>query len=211
MAETVEQVPIDAIHPHPDNPNQGDVGAISESIDAVGGFYNVVFVQRATGRIIAGEHRWRTLHARGAPVAPVIYLDVDDETALRILIADNELPRRTSHADEHRLAALLTDLAQQSERGLAGTGFDGDALDRLLADLNTAIVAPPSSGLGAQGELTRRLTTDVRQVILVLSEADFLDAVRTLTRIIAVYEDVTTNGEAVTMLLREWADAHPAD
>lgn len=141
LAEQIEHVPIDSIEPHPANPNQGDVGAISESIDAVGGFYNVVFVQRATGRIIAGEHRWRTLHERGAQTAPVVYLDVDDATALRIMVGDNEIPRRTSHADEPRLAELLVDLAQQTEQGLAGTGFDGDGLDRLLADL----VAPGHS------------------------------------------------------------------
>jgi len=136
LAERIEYVPIDAVQPHPDNPNQGDVGMIGESVDAVGGFYSVVFVQRATGRIVAGESRWRTLRLRGAQVAPVVYLDVDDATALRILVADNEIPRRGSRADEHALMALLTDLAQQTPQGLAGTGFDAAGLDRLIADVS---------------------------------------------------------------------------
>lgn len=133
LAERIEHVPIDSIEPHPDNPNEGDVGAIEESVDAVGGFYNVIFVQQSSGRIIAGEHRWRTLQQRGSPTAPVVYLDVDDATALRIMIGDNEIPRRRSRPDERALAELLTDLAQQTSEGLAGTGFDGQALDDLVA------------------------------------------------------------------------------
>lgn len=135
LAEKIELVPIDSIEPHPANPNQGDQGAIGESIDTVG-FYNVILVQRSSGRIIAGEHRWKALAERGAPEAPVVYLDVDDETAVRIMVADNEIPRRTSHPDDSALAALLVDLQQQTERGIVGTGFDTNALDLLLADLN---------------------------------------------------------------------------
>lgn len=135
LPEGLEFVEPDALQPHPANPNQGDVGAIGDSIDSVG-FYSTIYAQRSTGRILAGEHRWLALKERGATAVPVIYLDVDDEDALRILIADNEIPRRTSHADDARLSALLTDLAQQTGRGLVGTGFDGDRLDALIADVS---------------------------------------------------------------------------
>lgn len=134
LAQTIDNVPIDSIEPHPDNPNEGDVGAISESVDALdGAFYNIVFVQKSSGRIIAGEHRWRTLKARGSDVAPVVFLDVTDEQALRIMIGDNEIPRRRSRAREDLLGQLLVDLAQQSDAGLLGTGFDDADLDLLLA------------------------------------------------------------------------------
>jgi len=58
---------------------------------------------------------------------------VDDEAALRILLADNRTARLGSD-NEAALAELLTELAG-TERGLAGTGFDGDDLDTLLNDL----------------------------------------------------------------------------
>ena len=136
LATEIVRVPIDSITPHPANPNVGDVGAITESIESVG-FYSTVYVQTSTGSIIAGEHRWRALKAKGSTDVPVVYLDVDDETAMRIMVADNELPRRTSHADDQALAALLTDLTH-TDAGLRGLGWDGDDLDRLIGDIATA-------------------------------------------------------------------------
>ena len=55
-------VPLGDLRPHPKNPNQGDVGAIVESIETVG-FYGTVTAQkprngRKHGRILAGEHRY---------------------------------------------------------------------------------------------------------------------------------------------------------
>lgn len=134
LAEQIEHVAIESIEPHPLNPNEGDVGAITESVDAVG-FYSVVFVQASSRRIVAGESRWRSLLGRGATTAPVVFLDIDDETAVRIMVGDNEIPRRTSRPDDARLAVLLVDLSQQSAHGIAGTGFDLDGLDRLVADV----------------------------------------------------------------------------
>lgn len=133
IARDIEIVASDSVTPHPDNPNEGDVGAIVESIEEVG-FYEPILVQESSRRIISGEHRWRALTAMGRPEVPVTFIDVDDETALRILIGANEIARRGSRVDEQRLAKLLTDLAQQTDT-LAGTGFDMDALDSLLADL----------------------------------------------------------------------------
>lgn len=152
LAEQIVRVPIDSIVPHPANPNVGDVGAIGESIDSVG-FYSTVYVQQSSGMILAGEHRWRALRAKGSQDVPVVFLDVDDETALRILLADNEIPRQHSYADDSRLAALLTDLATQTPRGLFGTGFDGDGLDRLISGLNT----PLAGGRGSPEEAGRKL------------------------------------------------------
>lgn len=153
LASEIVRVPIDSIAPHPANPNVGDVGSIGESIDQVG-FYSTVYVQQSSGMILAGEHRWRALRDRGSVDVPVVFLDVDDETALRILIADNEIPRQHSYADDTRLAALLTDLATQTPRGLLGTGFDGDGLDRLLADLNTPLA---TGGKATPEEASRTL------------------------------------------------------
>jgi hypothetical protein len=83
-----ELAPIESISPHPRNPNQGDVAAIRESID-VNGFYGACIVQKSTRFILAGEHRWRAEKEREQTHVPVLFVDVDDETALRILLADN--------------------------------------------------------------------------------------------------------------------------
>lgn len=150
LAETIERVPIESIQPHPANPNEGDVGAIDESVDALGGkFYQVIFVQRSTGNIIAGEHRWKTLRARGVTEAPVVFLDVDDAEAARIMVGDNEIPRRHSRAVPDRLTALLTDLAQQRpDVGLAGTGWDSSDLDRMITDATRHVEFDASQQMG---------------------------------------------------------------
>jgi hypothetical protein len=92
-----------------------------------------VLVQKGTDVIIAGAHRWKAAREAGLAEIPVVYLDVDDEGARRILLADNRINRPGSD-DRAAMAALLQELASTPAE-LAGTGWDGDALDELLADL----------------------------------------------------------------------------
>jgi hypothetical protein len=157
-------VPIDSLTPHPDNPNQGDVGAIMESI-ACNGFNGAVIVSRRADAdvIVAGEHRWRALLALQldgwfdpdgelhpydtlphvpplgwVPIVPIEGLSVTGER--RFLIADNRTTDLSSY-DDAALAAILTDLAATDT--LLGTVYDGDALDELLASLTPPEPEPP--------------------------------------------------------------------
>lgn len=125
VQQEYEVVPIDDIHPHPDNPNRGDVELIGESID-VNGWYGAVIVQRSTGRILAGNHRWAAARDKGATEIPVIYKDVDDVVALRILLADNETARAAT-IDTDQVSSILRRLGS-----VEGTGFKG------LEDLEAA-------------------------------------------------------------------------
>ena len=134
----MEQVPqryvrrkLDELHPHPSNPRQGDVGAIHESIEA-NGFYGAVIVQKSTGYVLAGNHRMQAAAHAGAKSLPVIEVDVDDATATRILLADNRTNDVATY-DQDALAGLLRSLAEDG--GLAGSGYDGDDVDALLADI----------------------------------------------------------------------------
>lgn len=148
MPELVKQkyrkLAVDEIRPHPDNPRQGDVGAISESIEAQG-FYGAVLVQESTGYILAGSHRWRAAQFAGIKDLPALVLDVDDRTASRILVADNKTSDLASY-DVDQLAKLLTEM--DADGGLAGTGFDTSELDSMLATVDLPLTgeedeAPP--------------------------------------------------------------------
>lgn len=121
-------VPITAVRQHPQNPNNGDVEVIAESILA-NGFFNPVVVQRTTGYILAGNHRYAALLSIGETQIPVIWADVDDERALRILIADN----RTAEiaVRNNRELANLMKLLEESDAGLVGTGYDEEGLAEL--------------------------------------------------------------------------------
>ena len=130
--ESYEIVPIDQIRPHPRNPRQGDVGAIQQSIEA-NGFYGACVVQRSTGHILAGNHRWKGARAAGEKTIPVTWVDCDDDRALRILLADNRTSDIASY-DDNALAELLRSI-QLDTGTLLGTGFDGEALDELLEGL----------------------------------------------------------------------------
>jgi len=112
--------PIDAVQPHPDNDNHGDIDEIDFSIE-VNGMYRPIQAQRSTGHILAGNHTWMALAGRGAQQVPVVWLDVDDDDALRILLGDNAIARKAIR-DNATTARLLQHLVD-TERGLAGTGY----------------------------------------------------------------------------------------
>jgi len=130
---TEERVHIDNIKPHPANPNDGDVAAIAESIRQ-NGFYGRIVVRDSTGKILAGEHRWRAAQEVGLGEVPVERVECDDETAMRILLADNKTAANAEREPEP-LADLLESL-EATDDGLTGTGYDGDDLDQLLEDLD---------------------------------------------------------------------------
>jgi hypothetical protein len=117
---TITQVPVNEIEAHPDNANKGDIAAITESV-RINGFYSALIVQSSTGYILAGNHRYFAALALGYEEVPVIYLDVDDEEAKRIMIVDNRTTR-LGHDDTDLLRIVLEELGD-SDVGLLGTGY----------------------------------------------------------------------------------------
>lgn len=124
-------VPIADVGEHPRNPNEGDVGAISLSMDDHG-FYGAILVQRSTGYILRGNHTYRTAVLKGAAAVPGFWLDVDDDEAARIMLDDNHAAR-LGMDNQAALADLLRALAA-SDAGLPAT-YDGDDLDNIVAGL----------------------------------------------------------------------------
>ena len=144
LNQDYQQVSVDLLKLHPRNVRQGDTGAIYESIEA-NGWYGVCVVQRSTNFVLAGNHRLLAARDAGLPAVPVVYVDVDDDRALRIMLADNGTNDKASN-NESALAALLAELAV-TDKGLLGTGFDGDDLDKLISDL-----ANPLGATGAAND-----------------------------------------------------------
>lgn len=126
-------VDIDSVRQHPDNYNMGDTDAIAESIE-ISGMYRPLYVQESTGFIIAGNHSWAACKQLGASVVPVVLLNVDDNTAKRIMVADNRIASKAI-ADPALLLTLLDELATTDS--LLGTGYAGHDLEvlRHLAEI----------------------------------------------------------------------------
>lgn len=145
--------PIGAVQQHPDNPNNGDIDAIAESMQ-INGVYAPVFAQRSTGYILAGNHRYQALLSLGQHRIPVVWLDVNDQQALKIMLADN----RTSELAEMDLGALgelLEGLnADDPNLGLLGTGYDEAYLTRLREINNDplTLVLPDDGEEAAEGQ-----------------------------------------------------------
>jgi hypothetical protein len=140
-------VPIDSVHQHQANPNNGDLDALIESIE-VNGFVTAVTADAKTGNIIAGNHRYQALHALGATHIPVIWVDhMDEGGAVRYMIADNRTGK-LAVLDEQAVASLLTEL-NNTDLGLAGTGYDETSYQNLLLAMSMDPDIPQDHGFGA--------------------------------------------------------------
>jgi len=133
MADTnITDTPIGELKAHPDNPRQGDISAIAGSIQK-NGWYGTIVAQRSTGYVLAGNHRLMAAKSIGMETVPVYWVDVDDEQANRILLADNRASDLATY-DDSALADILANLVD-TDLGLTGTGFDDADLEALLFDL----------------------------------------------------------------------------
>ena len=149
--EEYEQVDVRRLKTHSRNARQGDIGSIHESITE-NGFYGACVVQKSTSTVLVGNHRLMAAKQAGLDTVPVIWVDVDDDEALRILLADNRTNDVASY-DDNKLAELLADLAG-TERGLAGTGFSPESLDDIIQSLAGPVFEPAS--IDEQGRLDEK-------------------------------------------------------
>jgi hypothetical protein len=161
--------PVAELAPHPRNPNEGDVGAIHESI-AVNGFWGAVIVQRSTGYVVAGNHRLIAARSLDMTEIPAVWADIDDDAALRILAADNHATR-LGHDRPDAIADILIELATTT--GLTGTTYDGDDLDDLIASLNSD---PPNIPTGHLLILTDDEAANLRSVLEAIDSDPLLSA-----------------------------------
>jgi hypothetical protein len=167
-------VPVTKISENPDNPRRGDDAAVASSMER-NGVYGAILLQRSTGHVLAGNTRYRVLRAAGAKTVPAFWIDCDDDTALRIMLADNRTAD-LAYYDDELLLELLARLAETE--ALYGTGYTPDDYSDLLAR-----TAPPTlDELGEQwgttptGDdglvpLTFLVTSQVAEVILAYLEA----------------------------------------
>lgn len=138
--------PIDEVLPAPYNYNNGDVEVIAKSIE-MNGMYRPVQVQRSTGNIIAGNHTWMACQMLGAKAIPVVYLDVDDVTAKRIMVEDNEAARKAIK-DNGLLLALLDEIHEETGEYLASI------TERDVEELRALAEMPLDTGFGQAKGLT---------------------------------------------------------
>ena len=121
-------VDVKELTEYPDNTRQGDVGAIVTSLEE-NGQYRPIVVNKRTMQILAGNHTYQAaLHLKWDKIA-VTYVDVDEDTAKRIVLIDNRANDLADY-DYPALVEQLTELTK-TKKSLVGTGFNLDDLDDL--------------------------------------------------------------------------------
>jgi len=128
---------IDELHNYHRNPRTGNVDAIKTSMQ-VNGVFRPIIVNRGThtGRemeVLAGNHSLKAMRELAEETGDDKWLkvdcwvvDVDDDRASRIVLADNRTADLGGY-DNERLIELLTEL----DYDLDGTGYDYDDLEML--------------------------------------------------------------------------------
>lgn len=127
------EVSVDDLKPHPDNPNRGSVDDLAESLSEFGQFRSIV--GRPDGTILAGHHLVQAAKRVGIKTVRVDIIDVDDQTARKIMLADNRLADLGLGPNLDLLLKNLEELGGD----IAGTGFDEDYV-RMLEE---AVSGPP--------------------------------------------------------------------
>lgn len=127
--EVPENVSVLEIQSHPDNPRKGDLSFVRKSIREHG-FYGAIVVQASTKHILVGNQRWEAAKKEGIKEVPVVWVDVDDDMAKRILLVDNKSADRATW-DHHQLAAMFKVWEDQGE-DYSSLGWEDHEIESLL-------------------------------------------------------------------------------
>ena len=130
-------LPLAALRPDPANPRlmpDEQMAALMRSIQEFG-FVEPVVVRRADGLVIGGHQRVEAARRLGLTEVPVVEVDLTDEQCRALNVALNRIH---GEWDVPKLAEILQALPQDLA---ALTGFDDDAIQRVLHDAEEAIRA----------------------------------------------------------------------
>jgi hypothetical protein len=134
LAETLKE--------YPGNPRKGDIDAIAKSLVA-NGQYKPIVIQESTNYVLVGNHTLKAIKQLGWDFVDAVVLDVDDEAAKRIVLADNRTSDNSSY-DYDLLAEML-----KSMPSIEGTGYDAEALTALLNDVSGILPELQENGVTA--------------------------------------------------------------
>lgn len=129
IVESTDTIDISTIKTFVNNPRVGDVDLIAESIEATGQ-YKPILVNKRTMQVLAGNHTYLAMRKLGRTEILASFVDVDEDTATRIVLADNKTAQAGGF-DEKILAELLSGLSD-----ISGTGFSEDEVDELIKNLS---------------------------------------------------------------------------
>jgi hypothetical protein len=138
MSLKIESVAVTDLKPYANNPRKGNVKVIAESLKTYGQ-YKPITVNSRTREILAGNHTFQAAVELGWETIDVTFVDVDEETAGKIVAIDN----RSSDLGEYDNEKLLELLSSIPD--LDGSGYEQTDLDDLRALLEESVAPTVSS------------------------------------------------------------------
>lgn len=132
MTGVLADTPLDTLQPYHQNPRRGDTQAIADSLER-NGQYRPIVVNKGThtsrpNEVLAGNHTLAAAQQLGWKTIATYIIDVDDETATRIVLADNRTADLGTYDDD-----TLLELLETIDHDLDGTGYTYDDLEALQA------------------------------------------------------------------------------
>lgn len=131
LAIQYDRMRVDELSTFERNPRRGDVDAIADSLHRTGQYRPIVVnAGSETGRpfeVLAGNHTLLAARRLGWEHLDVGIVDVDENTARRIVLADNRTADLGDY-DKDVLAEVLSSIED-----LVGTGYDAEAYDAAMA------------------------------------------------------------------------------
>lgn len=123
--KTNEMRSVDTLIEHPKNPRKGSVEQIKVSLEE-NGQYKPIIVQKSTNYILAGNHTYLAAQQLGWKELMALVIDVDDTTAVKIMLADNKTADQSTYD-----SGILVDVLQGLD-DLVGTGYEAADLELMM-------------------------------------------------------------------------------
>lgn len=134
--ETLKQISIKLIDPHPENPrkNLGDLTELAESIKTNGIMQNLTVVPKDDGRYMAviGHRRLAAAKLAGLETVPCAVVDMDRKTQLSTMLLENMQRSELSYIEQADGFQLMLDLGETVESISEMSGFSKDTVKHRL-------------------------------------------------------------------------------
>lgn len=128
---------IESLHPWAKNPRKNEgkpVAEVAKSIQRFG-FAAPIVARTSDRRIIAGHTRWKAAKKLGMTLVPVRFVDLDEDQAAALTLADNRLSEITPW-DDDALADVLREI-EAAGMDMDGLGWSTEEIDALINGVTT--------------------------------------------------------------------------
>jgi ParB-like nuclease domain len=136
QAQLIEMVPVGDLRPNPRNPNKHSEDQINRLMASLrrDGQTRPVLARKANRMLIGGHGVHTSVRRLQWPEIAVLFLDVDQQTADRIMLADDRLAA-LSELDDRRVADLMKEIG---EGDWLATGYSVEEANKLLSSSEIA-------------------------------------------------------------------------